>query len=179
MTTDPVSDLPAPVIELAGEAARHQRRARHAYACAAFLLGVMAAAGGFLAFGPGREGGRVLAQSPGGFGAKGVYAFAGQITPHTYGLWMLDVDAGNLWCYELVQSKEQAPRLRLVACRSWVHDRYLKEFNILGVTPAEVAQMVDDQDPHRVWPPPAEPQGSAPAEGQGKPGSDSPGAGLP
>jgi hypothetical protein len=42
---------------------------------------------------------------------------------------MLDVDQGTIWCYELI-SEDQTRKLRLVAARSFVYDRYLQDFNV-------------------------------------------------
>lgn len=127
------------------ELLRLRRQRRLAEWVAAFLLGVIATAGLFLAFDSPASSGVALGQMQAGYGARGVYALAGQVTRQSYGLWMLDVDAGNLWCYELQQT-EDLPRLRLLAARSWIHDRYLPEFNLAGLTPADVAKLVDELD---------------------------------
>ena len=34
-------------------------------------------------------------------GARGVFAFTGQLDRDRYGLFMLDVDQGTIWCYEM------------------------------------------------------------------------------
>ncbi|MBN1344181.1 MAG: hypothetical protein JXQ73_15960 [Phycisphaerae bacterium] len=68
-----------------------------------------------------------------------IYAFAGQLGPKTYGLFMVDLGAGNLWCYEYSNQKD---KLRLVAARSFLYDRCLEEFNVDSPTPREVAQLV-------------------------------------
>ncbi len=72
-------------------------------------------------------------------GARGIFALTGQLGPRTHGLFMVDVDAGNVWCYEY--SREMG-KLRLVAARSFLHDRYLEEFNVAPPTPSEVAELV-------------------------------------
>jgi hypothetical protein len=79
-------------------------------------------------------------------GAHGVFAFTGQLGPRTYGLFMVDVDAGNVWCYEYAAEKG---KLRLVAGRSFLYDRYLEEFNTDSPTPGEVAQLVDRMRAHK------------------------------
>jgi len=61
-------------------------------------------------------------------GARGVYAFTGQLDNSRYGLFMLDVDQGTIWCYE-IDSSGGTRKLRLIAARSWVYDRYLQDFN--------------------------------------------------
>ncbi len=79
-------------------------------------------------------------------GARGIYAFTGQLSKTTYGLFMMDVDSSTIWCYEFVP---QSRRLRLVAARSWHVDRYLEEFNVDSPTPAEVAELVEKQRSNR------------------------------
>jgi len=74
------------------------------------------------------EGSLALAQAPPLAGARGVYAFAGQIDRNTYGLFMLDIEQGTLWCYEMV-NEDGVRKLRLVAGRTWLYDRYLRDFN--------------------------------------------------
>ncbi len=59
-------------------------------------------------------------------GARGVFAFTGQINKHSYGLFMMDVDSSNVWCYQYVPGTR---RLRLVAARSFLYDRYLEDYN--------------------------------------------------
>ncbi len=81
-----------------------------------------------------------------GAGARGIYAFTGQIDARSFGLFMLDVDSGTIWCYELVRNRPTEPAfIRLVAARSWIYDRYLEEFNVASPTPGEVRQLVEQQ----------------------------------
>jgi len=75
-------------------------------------------------------------------GARGIYAFAGQLSRSSYGVFMLDVDAGTIWCYEY---KPATQRLKLVAARSWFYDRYLEEYNVDDPTPAQVEELVRKQ----------------------------------
>jgi hypothetical protein len=81
-------------------------------------------------------------------GARGIYAFTGQLTAKSYGLFMLDVDTGTIWCYELARARDSEMRLKLVAARSWIFDRHLEEFNVAGPTPSEVRVMVQRQTSH-------------------------------
>ncbi|MBN1491183.1 MAG: hypothetical protein JXA69_14815 [Phycisphaerae bacterium] len=78
-------------------------------------------------------------------GARGIHAFTGQLTRTSFGLFMLDVDTGTVWCYEFVNGVDGTKQLRLVAARSWVFDRYLEEFNVGDPTPAAVADLVEQQ----------------------------------
>ncbi len=86
-------------------------------------------------------------ETPGGtlVGARGIYAFGGQVTAKTFGLFMLDVDTGTVWCYELSRAANEELLLRLVAARSWTSDRYLEEFNVADPVPAAVHMMVQQQ----------------------------------
>ncbi len=69
-----------------------------------------------------------LAQQQSLAGARGVFAFTGPLERDQYGLFMLDVDQGTIWCYAF-ENQGGASKLRLVAARSWVYDRYLQDFN--------------------------------------------------
>ena len=74
-------------------------------------------------------------------GARGVFAFTGQLTKNSYGVFMVDVDAYTLWCYEYSTSKNM---LRLVAGRDWRYDRYLRKFSTEPM-PDVIQQMVEDE----------------------------------
>lgn len=83
-------------------------------------------------------------------GARGIYAFTGQVSARSYGLFMVDVDTGTVWCYELERTGATGePRLKLLAARSWVFDRYLEEFNTTEPIPSEVRAMVQQQRSNR------------------------------
>jgi len=85
---------------------------------------------------------RALGQPVSQAGARGVFAFTGQLTKNTFGVFMVDVDAGTMWCYEWDEGKGC---LRLIAARSWRYDRYLEEFNSCGPGPGEVERLVEMQ----------------------------------
>lgn len=80
-----------------------------------------------------------------GAGARGIYAFTGQLTAKTYGVFMMDVDSGTLWCYELQHGPNGEPQLKLVAARSWIYDRFLEEFNVADPVPSAVKMLVQQQ----------------------------------
>ena len=61
-------------------------------------------------------------------GRAGIFAFAGPLERDQYGLFMLDVDQGTIWCYAF-DNVGGTSKLRLVAARTWVYDRYLQDFN--------------------------------------------------
>ncbi len=79
------------------------------------------------------------AQTYSGASARGVMAFPAQMTKSTFGLYMVDVDAGTLWCYEYTANR----KLRFAAARSWRFDRYLEDFNCDELSPREVEAMVE------------------------------------
>jgi len=81
-------------------------------------------------------------------GPRGIYAFTGQLGPKNYGLFMMDVDTGTLWCYEMARGGNGEFQLQLVAARSWIFDRFLEEFNVAKPTPSEVQMMVRQQRGH-------------------------------
>lgn len=91
-----------------------------------------------------------LAQSAGGnmvapAGARGIYAFTGQLTAKSYGLFMMDVDSGTVWCYEMLRGPNNDVQMKLVAARSWIFDRYLEEFNVADPIPSAVRAMVQQR----------------------------------
>ena len=79
------------------------------------------------------------AQSVTQAGARGVFAFTGKLSENSFGLFMVDVDAMTIWCYEYLSGSKE---LRLVAARSWMYDRYLENFNCLSPSPSEVEKIV-------------------------------------
>ena len=80
-----------------------------------------------------------IAQSTRLVGAGGIFAFPGQIDRDSHGLFMLDVDQGTIWCYEII-TQDRTRKLQLVAARSYVFDRYLQDFNVA----APSVQMIRD-----------------------------------
>lgn len=79
-------------------------------------------------------------------GARGVYAFPIQLTSKTYGICMIDVDAGTTWFYEY---NPLSHKLRLASARSWIFDRFLEEYNVEGLAPNEVGELVSKQRSQR------------------------------
>jgi hypothetical protein len=77
-------------------------------------------------------------------GARGVFAFTGPIDRDQYGLFMLDVDQGTIWCYafDMVGGTR---KLRLVAARTWMYDRYLQDFNCAEPDFRMVQELVNQQ----------------------------------
>lgn len=75
-------------------------------------------------------------------GARGVFAFSGQLSKGTYGLYMVDMDSMTIWVYEYLSQKGC---LRLAAARTWRYDRYLENHNLCDLPPEVVEQMVEEQ----------------------------------
>jgi hypothetical protein len=61
-----------------------------------------------------------------------------------YGLFMLDVDQGTIWCYAF-DNVGGTSKLRLVAARTWVYDRYLQDFNCAAPDFRAVQRLVNQQ----------------------------------
>jgi hypothetical protein len=85
-----------------------------------------------------------LAQSQALAGARGVFAFTGPLERDQYGLFMLDVDQGTIWCYAF-DNVGGTNKLRLVAARTWVYDRYLQDFNCAAPDFRMVQKLVSQQ----------------------------------
>lgn len=81
---------------------------------------------------------------PAAVGARGIFAFTGQLDHNRFGLFMLDVDQGTIWCYE-IDSSGAARKLRLIAARSWIYDRYLQDFNCAAPDFRAVQELVAQQ----------------------------------
>jgi hypothetical protein len=91
--------------------------------------------------------GAAFAQPTTSGGARGVFAFSGQLSKGSYGVYMVDVDAMTMWVYEFQPAKAC---LRLAAARTWRYDRYLESHNLCDLPPDVVEKMVDDQRQFRL-----------------------------
>lgn len=90
----------------------------------------------------------VFAQpSSSGASARGVFAFSGQLSKGTYGVYVVDTDAMTLWAYEYLAQKGC---MRLAAARTWRYDRYLENYNACELPPEAVEKMVDEQRQYRL-----------------------------
>jgi hypothetical protein len=90
---------------------------------------------------------RAFAQAVSSGGARGIFAFSGQLSKNTYGVYMVDVDAMTTWVYEYLPQKGC---LRLAAARTWRYDRYLENHNLCDLPPDAVEQMIEDQRRYRL-----------------------------
>lgn len=75
-------------------------------------------------------------------GARGIFAFTGQLGKDSYGLFMMDVDSSNVWCY---QYQPGSRKLQLVAARSFLYDRYLEDYQNDAPSPLMTKQMLETQ----------------------------------
>jgi hypothetical protein len=102
-----------------------------------------------------------MAQSTGFAGGGGLYLMPAQFGERRFGCYIMDTDAQTVSAYEF-----SGNRLRLLAARSFVHDRQLKNYNT-EPPPAEVRSLVQiERD--------AEP-GQTPGVAPEQPGGTSPG----
>lgn len=133
-TTGQTRDPTAPAV-------RHTASATPLWLIAVFL-GMIATA--LVMQGPAGVLPSAAAQTGGLTGARGVYAFAGQIDHNRFGLFMMDVDEGTVWCYE-IDGSGPTRQMRLVAARSWIYDRYLHDFNCAEPSLRMIEQLVAQQ----------------------------------
>ena len=80
-------------------------------------------------------------------GSRGVFAFSGQLSKNTYGVYLVDVDAMTIWAYEYLAQKGC---LRLAAARTWRYDRYLENHNVCDLPPEAVEQLIEAQREYRL-----------------------------
>ena len=88
-----------------------------------------------------------MGQSVTSAGARGVFAFTGQLTKSTFGVHLVDVDAMTMWTYEYEPARGC---LRLASARTWRYDRYLENFNTCNLPPDVVEKMIEDQRAYRL-----------------------------
>lgn len=91
--------------------------------------------------------GRAWAQPVASGGSRGVFAFTGQMTKNTFGVYVVDVDAMTMWAYEY---EPQKSCMRLAAARTWRYDRYLENYNNCGLSPEDVERIVEEQRRYRI-----------------------------
>lgn len=72
-------------------------------------------------------------------GGSGIYLMPAQFSQNQWGCYVMDVDAQTLCAYQWMGDK----KLRLVAARSFRHDRQLHDFNTDNPTPEEVRKLVE------------------------------------
>jgi len=92
-------------------------------------------------------------------GGAGLFIVPGQFSQNIWGLYLMDVDQQTICAYSVTGSP---PQLKLLAARSFRYDRQLKDYNVGGMKPDEVKDMVEkEKNNNRVIggnaPPPAAP----------------------
>jgi len=75
----------------------------------------------------------------GSAGEGGVFAIAGQVTPDTYGLYLVDSGNATICVYQYLPGTRQ---LRLMAARTYAYDRQLDEYNTQP-SPREIKRLVE------------------------------------
>lgn len=133
-----------------------------------WVLAVLLAliAGGLWRQNPWPASSTAFAQSPQPLaGARGVYAFTGPLDATHTGVFMLDIEQGTLWCYE-IETVAGTRKLKLITARTWLYDRYLRDFNCSAPDFRMVQELVAQQ---RAQP------GAATQEDEPKPRSDAAG----
>jgi hypothetical protein len=76
-------------------------------------------------------------------GARGIYMMPAQLSPQTFGLYLLDVDSGNIVVYKALPDSPNGSRFSLMAARSYKYDRFLEDLNNVGLTPRDVQNQVE------------------------------------
>jgi hypothetical protein len=71
--------------------------------------------------------------------SQGMLAVAGQITPDTHGIFIVDPQNSTMCVYEWVASER---KLRLMAARNFAYDRQLDDYNTLP-SPREIRTLVE------------------------------------
>jgi len=77
-------------------------------------------------------------QATGAGSGKGTFAVAGQVTPETYGLYLVDPANGTICVYQYLPGTR---RLRLMAARTYIFDLQLDQYNT-EPPPREIKKLV-------------------------------------
>ncbi len=99
----------------------------------------------------GRSDSRFLPELPAAYGQNqpafaggaGLFIVPGQFASNQFGCYLMDVDAQTIAAYQWFPGEK---KFRLVASRSFRHDRLLSEFNTDMPTPPEVKALIDKQN---------------------------------
>jgi len=78
---------------------------------------------------------------PAAAGGDRLFAVAGQISPETYGVYLVDPNAGSLALYQWLPRERN---LRLMAARTFIYDVQLDAYNT-QVEPSEIRKLVNQQ----------------------------------
>jgi hypothetical protein len=75
-------------------------------------------------------------------GGAGLFIVPGQFSGNVWGLYLLDVDQQTICAYSVTGSP---PQLKLMCARSFKYDRQLKNYNVGGLSPDEVKDLVEKE----------------------------------
>jgi hypothetical protein len=75
-------------------------------------------------------------------GARGIYMMPGQLGSGIFGLYIMDIDAGNVAVYRV---DTENSRFHLMSVRHFIDDCYLTDFNNGSPSPADVRKLVEQQ----------------------------------
>jgi hypothetical protein len=128
---------------------QHLRKRRNHVAIALYANAVVL--GAILLVLLGRSDSRILPELPAAYGQNqpafaggaGLFIVPGQFASNQFGCYLMDVDAQTLCAYQWFPGEK---KFRLVAARSFRHDRLLGEFNTDLPTPPEVKALIDKQN---------------------------------
>lgn len=76
-------------------------------------------------------------------GGGGFFLMPAQFATNVWGCYVMDVDAQTLVAYRYDPVAGGTGQLRLAAARSFVWDRRLRDYNVGGLKPDEVRQLVE------------------------------------
>lgn len=72
-----------------------------------------------------------------------------QITRDSYGIAMVDTVGQTIWIYEISGRGPAHNRLKLLAARTWAHDKKLQQFNTSEPTPEQIRLLLQSLEQDR------------------------------
>jgi hypothetical protein len=75
-------------------------------------------------------------------GGAGLFIVPGQFSSSIWGLYLMDVDQQTICAYSVTGNP---PQLKLLCARSFRYDRQLKNYNVGGLSPDEVKDLVEKE----------------------------------
>ena len=75
-------------------------------------------------------------------GGAGLFIVPGQFSSSIWGLYLMDVDQQTICAYSVTGNP---PQLKLMCARSFRYDRQLKNYNVGGLSPDEVKDLVEKE----------------------------------
>lgn len=77
-----------------------------------------------------------------GAATGGVFVVAGQVTPETYGIYLVDLENATICVYQYLPGTARRGVLRLRAARTFIYDRQLDAYNT-EPPPREIKKIVE------------------------------------